>query len=59
LHGGRGIAGNVFSQVGRDVPGPKIVKVAGLPAANYSYRLALEEIFLGVNWQAKSQEHGA
>jgi hypothetical protein len=31
------------------VPRPEVVKIARLPAANDPYRLALEEIVLGVN----------
>jgi hypothetical protein len=38
----------MFSQIGRDVPGPQIVKIARLPAANNSDRFALEEVGLRV-----------
>ena len=39
----------MFPQVGGDVPRPQVVKIARLPAADDSYRFALEEIVLGVN----------
>jgi hypothetical protein len=43
----------MFSQISRDVPGPKIVEIAGLAAANNSYRLALEESRLRLERRAE------
>jgi hypothetical protein len=39
----------MLSQISRDVPRPEIIKIPGLSASDNPYRLALEEILLGVN----------
>jgi hypothetical protein len=48
----------VFSQIGCDVARPKIVKIAGLAAADDSDRLSLKEIVLGMEERGKEQSAG-